>query len=102
MSRSKTHKANGRHKQTYKHIKRERGKIQLIHREILYLAMRISLDSSIRRGSPRKIQWLDISENTIIPDTERKALVLIDVQAKNTKTGRSHRCSAPKAKHLEG
>lgn len=39
------------------------------------------MDRGIHPGSPRKIQWRHISENT--------------------KTGRSHRCSAPIAKHLK-
>ena len=37
-------------------IKSERGKIQLIHREMLYLAMRISMDSGILPGSLRKMK----------------------------------------------
>ena len=82
-------------------IKSERGRIQLIHREMLYLAMRISMDSGIRPGSLRKMKWRHITENTSIPVAERKTWVLIDVPAENTKTGRSYRCSAPIAKHLE-
>ena len=67
---------------------------------MLYLAMRISLDSGIRPGSLRRIQWRDISENTTIRVGERKTWVLVDVPAENTKAERSHR-RAPKAQHLE-
>ena len=82
-------------------IKSERGRIQLIHREMLHLAMRISMDSGIRPGSLRRMKWKHIIENTTIPVTKRKSWVLIDVPAENTKTGRRDRCSAPIAKHLE-
>ena len=63
--------------------------------------MRISIDTGIRPGSPRKMKWVHILENTTIPVAERQTSLLIDVPAENTKTGRSYRCSAPIAKHLE-
>ena len=81
-------------------IKSERGRIQLIHREMLYLAMRISMDSGIRPCSLRKMKWRHITENTTIPVAELKTWVLIDVPSEK-KTGRSYRCSVPIAKHLE-
>ena len=78
-----------------------RGKNQLIHRQLIYWAMRISMDTGIRPGSLRKIQWKHISENTAIPKEERKTWVIIEVPPENTKTGRYYRISAPIASHLE-
>ena len=59
------------------------------------------MDSRIRPGSPRKMKWKHITENTTIPVAERKTWLLIDVPAENAKTGRIYRRSAPIAKHLE-
>ena len=78
-----------------------RGKIQLLHREIIYWAMRISMDTGIRIGSLKKMRWRDISENTAISKEERKIWVAVDVPAEATKTGRSYRVSAPIARHLQ-
>ena len=78
-----------------------RGKNQLVHRQLVYWAMRISMDTGIRPGSLRKIQWKHISENTAIPKEERKTWVIIEVPPENTKTGRYYRISAPIAAHLE-
>ena len=78
-----------------------RGKIQLLHREIIYWAMRISMDTGIRIGSLKKMRWRDISENTAISKEERKTWVAINVPAEATKTGRSYRISAPIARHLQ-
>ena len=79
----------------------QRGKNQLIHREIVYWAMRISMDTGIRIGSLKKMKWKHISENTSIPKEERKTWVSVDVPPENTKTGRSYRISAPIARHLQ-
>jgi len=78
-----------------------RGKQQLQHRQMLYWAMRISIDTGIRIGSLRKMQWKHISENTTIPKEERKTWISVDVPAENTKTGRSYRISAPIVRHLQ-
>ena len=78
-----------------------RSKTQLLHRQLLYWGMRISMDTGIRIGSLRKMKWKHISENTTIPVEERKVWKSIDVPAENTKTGRSYRVSAPIARHLE-
>ena len=78
-----------------------RSKRQLLHRQLLYWGMRISMDTGIRIGSLRKMKWKHISENTTIPVEERKVWKSIDVPAENTKTGRSYRVSAPIARHLE-
>ena len=69
-------------------FKGPRGKKQLVHRELSYLAMRVSMDRGIRLGSMRKLKWKDISENTTIPKEERKIWVNIDVSPENSKTGR--------------
>ena len=74
---------------------------QLIHRQLLYFAMRIMMDTGIRPGSLWKIQWKHISENTTIPKEERKTWVIVEVPPENTKTGRYYRISAPIASHLE-
>jgi len=79
-----------------------RGKKQITHRQMLYYAMRVSMDTGIRIGSLRKVKWKHITENTSIPKEERKVWVLVNVPPENTKTGRSYTISAPIAKHLEG
>jgi len=81
--------------------KGERSVNQLIHRKLLYYAMRIMMDTGIRPGSLWKIQWKHISENTSIPKAERKTWIIIEVPPENTKTGRYYRISAPIAAHLE-
>ncbi len=78
-----------------------RGKRQLIHRQLIYYAMRISMDTGIRPGALRKMQWKHISENTAISKAERKVWVIIDVPPENSKTGRYYRISAPVARYLE-
>lgn len=83
------------------HAGSQRTKLQLIHRELIYWAMRISMDTGIRIGSLQKLRWRDMSENTAIPKEERKIWVSIDVPAEATKTGRSYRISAPIAIHLQ-
>ena len=83
------------------HAGSQRTKLQLIHRELIYWAMRISMDTGIRIGSLQKLKWKDMSENTAIPKEERKIWVSIDVPAEATKTGRSYRISAPIASHLQ-
>ncbi len=40
----------------------ERGKRQIIHRNLIYFAMRISMDTGIRPGALRKMKWKHISE----------------------------------------
>jgi len=79
-----------------------RGRRQISHRQMLYYAMRISMDTGIRIGSLRKMKWKHITENTAIPKEERKIWLLVNVPPENTKTGRSYTISAPIAKHLEG
>ena len=49
-----------------------RGKRQLIHRQLIYYAMRISMDTGIRPGALRKMPWKHISEKTAISKAERK------------------------------
>lgn len=83
------------------HAGSQRTILQLIHRELIYWAMRISMDTGIRIGSLQKLKWRDMSENTAIPKEERKIWVSIDVPAEATKTGRSYRISAPIAMHLQ-
>ena len=83
------------------HPKSVRGKTQKLHREIIYWAMRISMDTGIRIGSLKKLKWRNISENTAITAEERKIWVSVDVPAESTKTGRSYRISAPIARHLQ-
>jgi len=41
----------------------KRATHQQIHREMLYLAMRISMESGIRIGSLRQVRWCHITEN---------------------------------------
>jgi integrase len=78
-----------------------RGKTQLRHRNMIYWAMRISMDTGIRIGSLRKMKWKHITENTSIPKEERKVWVAVNVPPENTKTGRSYRMSAPIARSLQ-
>jgi hypothetical protein len=78
-----------------------RAKSQKTHRKMLYLAMRISMETGIRIGSLRKIQWGHIRKNSALSDTDQKTWVLIDVPAENTKTGRRYTINAPIARHLE-
>ncbi len=80
----------------------ERGKRQIVHRNLIYYAMRISMDTGIRPGALRKMKWKHISENTAISKEERKVWVVIDVPPENSKTGRYYRISAPVARYLEG
>tara|TARA_B100000579_G_scaffold373792_1_gene337616 strand:+ start:144 stop:1589 length:1446 start_codon:yes stop_codon:yes gene_type:complete len=79
----------------------ERGKRQIIHRNLIYYAMRVSMDTGIRPGALRKMKWKHISENTTISQKERKIWVIIDVPPENSKTGRYYRISAPVARYLE-
>ena len=44
---------------------------QQIHREMLYLAMRISMESGIRIGSLRQMRWDHITENKTLSKEER-------------------------------
>ena len=59
------------------------------------------MDTGIRIGSLRKMQWKHISENTTIPKAERKIWISVDVPPENTKTGRTYRISAPIARYLQ-
>ena len=74
---------------------------QQIHREMLYLAMRISMESGIRIGSLRQMRWSHISENKTLSKEDRKIWCVIEVPAENTKTGRWYELSAPVTAHLE-
>ena len=78
-----------------------RGRNQLTHRIMFYWALRIAMDTGIRVGSLRQLKWRNISPNTTLPKELQKLWVSIDVPAESTKTGRSYRCAAPIAKHLE-
>jgi integrase len=79
----------------------ERALQQLGHRKMLYLAMRISMDSGIRIGSLRQMRWSHIRKNETLSREDQKRYVLIEVPAENTKTGRWYELSAPIARHLE-
>jgi len=74
---------------------------QQIHREILYLAMRISMESGIRIGSLRQMRWNHVTENKTLSKEERKIWCVVEVPAENTKTGRWYELSAPITAHLE-
>jgi len=74
---------------------------QQTHREMLYLAMRISMESGIRIGSLRQIRWSHISENKTLSKEERKIWCVIEVPAENTKTGRWYELSAPVTAYLK-
>ena len=74
---------------------------QQTHREMLYLAMRISMESGIRIGSLRQIRWSHISENKTLSNEDRKIWCVVEVPAENTKTGRWYELSAPIMVHLE-
>lgn len=79
----------------------QRAVRQKDHRLMLYLAMRISMESGIRIGSLRQMRWSHISANTTLNDEDQKIWCLIEVPAENTKTGRHYELSAPCARHLE-
>tara|TARA_Y100001933_G_scaffold77120_1_gene78404 strand:- start:5 stop:628 length:624 start_codon:yes stop_codon:yes gene_type:complete len=68
---------------------------------MLYLAMRISMESGIRIGSLRKMRWQHISPNQTLSGEDQKAWCLVEVPAENTKTGRWYELSAPIVRHLE-
>ena len=78
-----------------------RAKQQQVHRQMLYLAMRISMESGIRIGSLRKMRWGHISENKTLSKEDQQIWCLVEVPAENTKTGRWYQLSAPIARHLE-
>ena len=80
----------------------ERGRRQIIHRNLIYYAMKISMDKDIRLGALRKIKWQHISENTAISKEESKIWIVIDVPPEKNKTRRYYRISAPVARYLEG
>ena len=65
-----------------------RAKQQQVHRQMLYLAMRISMESGIRIGSLRKMRWGHISENKTLSKEDQQIWCLVEVPAENTKTGR--------------
>lgn len=73
----------------------ERAKNQKTHRKMLYLAMRISMETGIRIGSLRKVKWGHIRKNNALSSTDQKTWILIDVPAENTKTGRRYTINAP-------
>ena len=81
--------------------KSTRAQIQQDHRLMLYLAMRISMESGIRIGSLRKMRWSHISDNKTLSKEEQKVWCLIEVPPENTKTGRWYELSAPVVRHLE-
>ena len=72
-----------------------RAKQQQIHRHMLYLAMRVSMESGIRIGSLRKMRWGHITENKTLSKEDQQIWCLVDVPAENTKTGRWYQLSAP-------
>ncbi len=79
----------------------ERAINQKTHRKMLYLAMRISMETGIRIGSLRKIKWGHIRKNNSLSNTDQKTWILIDVPAENTKTGRRYTINAPITRHLD-
>ena len=79
----------------------KRAKNQLVHREMLYLAMRISMESGIRIGTLRQMRWSHISENKTLGPQERKTWCIVEIPSENTKTGRWHEVSATIAAFLE-
>ena len=79
----------------------DRARQQKDHRMMLYLAMRMSMESGIRIGSLRQMRWSHIAENKTLSVEERKIWCLVEVPAENTKTGRWYELSAPIAVHLE-
>jgi len=81
--------------------KSQRARHQVEHRQMLYLAMRISMESGIRIGSLRKIRWAHISTNKTLSAEDQKVWCLVEVPAENTKTGRWYELSAPIVRHLE-
>lgn len=74
---------------------------QQIHREMLYLAMRISMESGIRISSLRQMFWHHISEHKTLSKEERKIWCVVEVPTENTKTGRWYELGAPITAHLE-
>ena len=72
-----------------------RAKQQQVHRQMLYLEMRISIESGIRIGSLRKMRWQHISENKILSKEDQQIWCLVEGPAENTKTGRWYQLSAP-------
>ena len=78
-----------------------RAKQQQVHRQMLHLAMRITMKSEIRIGSLRKMRWGHISENKSLSKEDQQIWSLVEVPAENKKTGRWHQLSAPIARHLE-
>lgn len=82
-------------------VNSERAKNQKMHRKMLYLAMRISMEIGIRLGSLRKVKWGHIRKNNAISNTDQKTWILIDVPAEHTKTGRRYTINAPIARRLE-
>ena len=79
----------------------KRGQSNLIHRQLYYNAMRISMETGIRVGSLKQLRWKHISTNTALPKKEQKIWVSINVPAESTKTGRSYRIAAPIARFIE-
>lgn len=71
------------------------------HRQMLYLAMRISMESGIRIGSLRQMRWSHVSANPTLSPEDQKVWCLIEVPAENTKTGRWYELSAPVVAHLD-
>ena len=68
---------------------------------MLYLAMRISMESGIRIGSLRKMRWNHISMNPTLSQEDQKSWCLVEVPPENTKTGHWYEVAAPIARHLE-
>ena len=78
-----------------------RARQQMEHRQMLYLAMRISMESGIRIGSLRQMRWSHVSANPTLSPEDQKVWCLIEVPAENTKTGRWYELSAPVVAHLD-
>ena len=79
----------------------ERGRRQIVHREMLYLMMRISMDTGIRIGSLRQMKWKHIESMSSLPKKEQLIWKALSIPPENNKNRRFYRIAAPIAKHLK-
>ena len=81
----------------------KRGRNNITHRIMFYNAMRIAMETGMRIGSLKKIQWkhIDFTQTSTLPQSEQKMYLSVNVPAENTKTGSSYRISAPIAAYID-
>ncbi len=72
-----------------------RAKHQIVHREMVYLAMRITMETGIRIGTLQKLRWSNIHEIPKRSNRDPKVYKEIRVLSEQGKTARYYEIPAP-------